>query len=548
MRLRATATDAAWFVTATVLVLAAVVARATFLGDRQLFRDEAASWLESSYELGTLLSVAASEPYPPLYALLLAGWMRLFGESEAALRGLSVVAGLVVVGVGWRWAHEALGRAGGLIALLFLALSPLLVSNARDARMYALETAFAALAWWLLWRVLSGRAKGAAATRLHAAALGAAVAGQLWTLAYGIPIAGLQGLVVVAALLRPGWVTGDAQEARAIRGRAAWALGALVLAGVSFLPWLPNMLRFATSGEAFWTPTPGWFDWALTFGTMIVGWRPIEQEYWQRVAWIALSLALVGLGLLLVARLAARRLLGWSLLAGAGLVVLLWAVSQSRSVYDSRYFGAAVVPVALALAAGIEGLAGAVARRAEHRAGLAATLRFVARGALVAFVGLVMLRSVDLWLEDWREDRYVAPARQLVAALRERVRPGDVLLASDARSYFPVAYLMDRAADRGDPLPAPLLTWDSGREPFYRAQSLIEEGRILRHGSVRQRGWRAALPQLAPDGRLWLLVVANGRNPDIDFEPLERGEVREVERSIVSAPTEVSQIRRLELP
>lgn len=530
--------DLAWLATTFGLVTA-VLYRVTFLADRQLFRDEAASWLESSYTLPDLLRHAASEPYPPLYALLLSGWMRVFGDGEAALRGLSVVCGLAVVVVGWRWAHEALGRVAGTVALVVLALSPLLLSNARDARMYALETGFAAIAWWLIWRLLSGRARDREGRLWHAAGLAVAVAGQLWTLAYGLPLAALQGLLVVVLLLRPGSLAGDGAQWGTVRRNAGWALAGLAVAGLSFLPWLPRTLAAATNGQPYWTPTPGWFDWALTAGTMMVGWR-MDQPPFLAAALSVLVVALLGAAALLRSRDVDRRLLGWCAILGAALVLVVWAISLVRSTYDTRYFGAAVVPLAIALAAGVEALATAAARRVVPPP--------LARVVLTLLLGLVLLRGADVWLDDWRNDRYVAPVRQLVGELTERVRPGDVLVAVDARSYFPVAYQLHRLAQEGRALPAPLVTWDSGHEPFYRAQTLLEEEHIVRSDLAGERGWQASLPQLGPEGRLWLLVVANGRNPSIDFDPIEAGELRETERIMVVAPTEVSQIRRLELP
>ncbi len=75
-----------------VVALAAGI-RSLNLGDAQLFRDEATSWYLASQSPGDLLRLTSHETFPPLYVLLLKLWTAMFGDSEAALRSISVVGG-----------------------------------------------------------------------------------------------------------------------------------------------------------------------------------------------------------------------------------------------------------------------------------------------------------------------------------------------------------------------------------------------------------------------------------------------------------------------
>jgi hypothetical protein len=470
------------------------------------------------------------------------GWLGLAGDSEVALRLPSVLAGLALVLIGWRWAHEALGRWPGLVALAVLALSPLAIANARDARMYALESAFAVSAWWLTWRLLSGRSTGRAGRLRGAVLLGLAVAGELWTMALGVVVAGLQGLVVLAALLidRRG-----IERERAVGAR--WALGGLVAGGLSFLPWLPSMLGLAASGEPFWTPTPGTFDWAVSLGSMILG--PREDLLGFVILRAALlALAAAGVAWLMLSGERSRSRLGWCLLAGLVFLFLVWAVSQARSIYDTRYLGAALAPLALAIAAG--GVASwRIGQRFAGRVwprvrGAAEGGEAPAALVLVALLVWIMAGPVRTWLDDWRHERGLAPTRELVAALPPRLRAGDALLALDARSYFPLAYYAARSADQGRPLPV-VRDWDSGSEPFYRGQSLLPPDSIVDEAAVRALGWHGALPGLAADGHIWLVALANGRSEDLGFAPLERGDLVEVDRLIVEHEGNPGQARVL---
>ena len=249
----------AWLVVGAALVAVAFVLRFGAgwmfpLGSRELLRDEAASWLLAQYSLSDLLMHAASEPYPPLYATLLKGWIAVLGDSEAALRSFSAAAGMAVFLTAWRWAHESQGRLGGVVAATLVALSPLAIANSRDTRMYGLETAFAIAAWFLIWRMLLADGWGRRRSVAHGILLAIAVAGEVWSLALGLVLAGMQisfclGAVLVLRIRLGG--RGDL----GYKG-SAWASAGCAAGLASFLPWLPNLLGVAGNGQAFWTDKP----------------------------------------------------------------------------------------------------------------------------------------------------------------------------------------------------------------------------------------------------------------------------------------------------
>ncbi|HET6746388.1 MAG TPA: glycosyltransferase family 39 protein, partial [Candidatus Limnocylindria bacterium] len=231
--------------TALLLVmLAAGVLRFVMLDARELFRDEAGSWLLASAAWHEIVPRSAAEPYAPVYQFLLKAWMSLFGDSHAALRALSGAAGLMLVGVTWAWARQALGSSvPAVIAAGLVALSPLALANSRDVRMYGLEALLILLAWWLLWRLLADRRplpQRWAAILLAAAA----VAAELWTLPTGVAAFALQLAVVGILQLR-------APHLGVRAGGLALAAGL-----VAFLPGIPRMLDAASVQQPYWTPTP----------------------------------------------------------------------------------------------------------------------------------------------------------------------------------------------------------------------------------------------------------------------------------------------------
>jgi hypothetical protein len=84
--------------------------------------------------------VMRSDVHPPLYFILLRLWLDIFGDSDAAAKMLSVVAGVLSVALIFdvgRWWHNP---ATGLWAALLMAVALPQIIESRDARPYALAT------------------------------------------------------------------------------------------------------------------------------------------------------------------------------------------------------------------------------------------------------------------------------------------------------------------------------------------------------------------------------------------------------------------------
>jgi mannosyltransferase len=498
------------------LIGAALVMRAAFLGDRELFRDEAASWVTASYSPTDLLARVAHEAYPPLYPILLKLWMAVFGDGVDALRALSVAAGMAIVVVGWRWAHEALGSKAGLVALAIMAFSPLELTEARMARMYVVESAFAVTAWWLAWRLVAGRAEGRWANA-SAIGLAVAVAGELWTSAYGIPQAGLQFVAVVVA-----WRLGAP-------GPWKRALAAIAVGLISFAPWAPNLLGFTAGSSSFWTPRPDLGSIYYTFQ------RWLSDGYGDLTSRLGIAgMVAAAVGLLVLAFGSAGRLRSdgarFALFAVLSLALepAVWLGSQIHPAFDPRYFGAVLPALAGCAGAGIVWLSRS--RRIHlHDAWMLIPLPF-------------MLFASVFSVSTWRSGTDLAPAEEMTRALAVEMRPGDVVIAVDARSYFPMAYVAERATG-SVALPGPVLCWDSGDQPYYNGGALVPAGAIVGAGS----SLRSQLPQLGPSGRIWLVTLANGKNQNVNFRPLDDGAVVQLSVVYVNPDGETGQIRELTL-
>lgn len=140
----------------------AAVALFMFYGvGKSLWLDEAYSVYVSNHNFGGIIADLRNDTHPPLYYLLLAVWMRAFGDSELAIRSLSGLCYLASVAAVYRLGRELYDRrTGALCAFLFL-LSPLATSQAQQARMYAPLCLLSALSTLLFVKIfLRGQRSG----------------------------------------------------------------------------------------------------------------------------------------------------------------------------------------------------------------------------------------------------------------------------------------------------------------------------------------------------------------------------------------------------
>ena len=109
---------------------------------------------EMRFLSGTELVRITPDNHPPLYFVLLRGIVSVAGESEFALRYLSLASGVLLVAALYACGVRALGQTGGALAAAFGALSPLYLWAQQEARPYALGTLLATLSFYALLRTV----------------------------------------------------------------------------------------------------------------------------------------------------------------------------------------------------------------------------------------------------------------------------------------------------------------------------------------------------------------------------------------------------------
>lgn len=254
----------------------AVLLRFPSLGLKSVWLDEAAS-----VRLATPVFENVDNIHPPLYYYLLHYAMALLGDSEAAIRLPSALFSLANVGLLYLLGRRLADRKTALLAAALLAVSPLDVWYAQEARMYAAV---------------------ACATLLMA--LGLVQGG--WTgflLYFGGLLAGLHLIyffapiwLVVSALWLVYWRRSGGGPLKVV----LW----LVTSGLAwwlFWPWFPHLWRWIGNLlEAHWSLAPlrAWLDVPalspVTFGLVVVlgtvvvaalawfGASLLERERWRR--------------------------------------------------------------------------------------------------------------------------------------------------------------------------------------------------------------------------------------------------------------------------
>lgn len=114
-----------------------LLVRVFYLNHHDFWFDEAFSWFVASKNFKDIVIASIADNHPPLYYLILHLWMYAFGNSEVALRSLSLVFGILSVLVFYNLV-KTFNERSSLLATLFFSISPLAVYYSAETRMYSL--------------------------------------------------------------------------------------------------------------------------------------------------------------------------------------------------------------------------------------------------------------------------------------------------------------------------------------------------------------------------------------------------------------------------
>ncbi|MBW3580056.1 MAG: glycosyltransferase family 39 protein [Actinobacteria bacterium] len=297
-----------------------------------LWLDEGISVGIASHPLVDIPALLVQDGSPPLYYLLLHGWMNLFGDSAVAVRSLSLLFALAMVPAAYFAGRSLFGRRAGWIAATLAATSPYLSYWGREARMYTLLALVSLVAVTSLLHVFAFRRP----RRRHwLAVLTVSLALVLYIHNWGLHLVAAAALATTACwFVRP--------DRRRVLVDAAIAFGG---AALLYAPWVPSLWRQLRETGAPWSVAPIPREAVSAVGSVLGDERVL----------VAL---LVAAGAPLV-RLAlqshsgeGRAATSLAVLCGAT-VVLAWTVAQFAPGWSPRYFGIFLAPLLVVAALGL---------------------------------------------------------------------------------------------------------------------------------------------------------------------------------------------------
>jgi hypothetical protein len=466
------------------ILLVGLALRLWELGRESFWLDEAGRAAIAALPLPALpAGVRAIELSPPLYHLLLHGWMRVVGSDDYAVRLLSALLGASAIPATYALAAALCGRRTALLAALCASVSPFYVAYAREAAMYALFALLALLAalgqaWFL----------GAGGARRGLALYTGAMLLALYTHYYAL-------FLLVAQNVAAGWLARHT-PLRPGRGRA-WLLaqGVLVL---GFVPWLPALWQQASLAAMVgdWVAP----DLAAALGGLITAFT----------VGFATDLAPGLVGLVFLPALAlgvgtvARRPVALALLTCYALVPIGLGLAAAYPLHAFRERGF----IAIAFVPQVLVAAGLVAAAAPRDAGRPALwprwgLSMLYGGLLLALLLYGTAAQLAAPKEDWRS------AAALVAALG---REGDVLYLL----HYGGQLALDRYLPPGLPrrgLPADF-SWERGYHARYWLEPADLEERLAPELAHYRRAW-AVLSHADGRGDQLLLDYLDARYPAV---------------------------------
>lgn len=383
-------------VLAALAVVAGVALR--FVARSALWLDESLTVNISELPVRDLFEALRHDGHPPLYYLLLHGWMDVFGQGDTAVRALAGVFGVLTLPLAFWYGRRRGGPTMGWVLVAVVALSPYALRYSTENRMYSLVILLVFAGALLLDDILARGRDGWG--RLAGVALVSAL--LLYTHYWSIWLLGAVGLLLLWRLWR--------DRSPGTRRVVLRVIGAIVVGGVLFLPWLPTMLyQSANTGTPWAGPSRPTTVLSYTLIDFDAGNFP-DAGFVAVVVSVVAVLGLFGRGLeTRFTRLDWRTERHWRPEALAGGLALLLGVAftyATWSAFATRY-AAVVFPMYFVLvAAGVVTFAGRWPR-------------FAVFAALLALLSMGAVYNV-------RDTR--TQAKQFAGAIEAVAQPGDLVV------------------------------------------------------------------------------------------------------------------------
>lgn len=216
-------------------------------GSFRIYQSGSEIWLDEalSYHFVTtrsfsnlLFSLPLIDPHPPLYYIILKGWIQFAGSSEFALRLPSIVFGTLAVGMFYYLVEAVFDRPTALLASILMSISPFFITYSQEVRMYALSVLLTVSATYFLYRATNSTS----VTHYTGYIISSILLG--YTHVWGILILGSH-VVYTSVVLARGWNKGNTTRFQ------SWIVTYTTI-GVLLSPWIGALLwrAFFTTSSA----------------------------------------------------------------------------------------------------------------------------------------------------------------------------------------------------------------------------------------------------------------------------------------------------------
>ena len=334
-----------------VSVLVAAALRAYRIDGQSLWYDEGVSAAMSTRDLVDITVRAAGDIHPPLYYYLLHIWATLAGTSELALRWLSLAAGVLLVAVIYSLGKRLFNSQVGVFAAVLAAVSPFLLYYSQEARMYSQVTFLAALSFYLFLRLISSRVDDIPRSKLRRAlpitCYVLVTAAMLYSHYFSFTILVAQNVLALIAI-----VASERRRGAIIRRLVQWVIIQVIIVAI-YSPWLiltfDQLQSWPSIGNAFSLATL----LQRVFLVFSFGLSSDAATTPKREA--VFYVLLLALCLLPIARLRQKYLGALSVVLYLAVpVLIMYALSIQRPMYNPKFLLIAVPAYCLVLGLGLE--------------------------------------------------------------------------------------------------------------------------------------------------------------------------------------------------
>ena len=235
-----------------VIFLICLFFRVYDLSNESIWLDEAFSIVRAKFDLSQILF--RPENSPPLYYIILHGWINLFGDSEFSVRFPSVLFGSLSILMMYKVGNQIFNKDVGVLSSLLLGVSVFHIRYSQEARTYSLSVFLTLLSMYFFIKLLRNTSyKGLFSYIIFSALL-------IYSHIYGLFIIISQNIYIIILFL----FSEETFEFNLKR----WILTQILLI-ILFIPWasifVTQTINVVQSG--FWIPTPGLFSIMKSFIT-----------------------------------------------------------------------------------------------------------------------------------------------------------------------------------------------------------------------------------------------------------------------------------------